>query len=203
MTESIPECALNDALSSLLQDQRSPAETRRGAAELLPLLYADVHRLARHERRRVRAGDTLQTTALINEAYLKLFRSAAFNDRAHFLRAAALAMRHVLVNHARENLAAKRGGGIAVESLQDHDVGNGDEQSLLEVHEALDRLSLLDERLGQVVECRFFAGYTEQDTALALGVTDRTVRRDWIKARAWLRCELGGTHDLMQEEPST
>ncbi|MET0893916.1 MAG: ECF-type sigma factor [Pseudoxanthomonas sp.] len=191
---------MNDDLPGLLQDERLPAETRRGAAELLPLLYADVHRIARNERRRVRAGDTLQTTALINEAYLKLFRSAAFNDRAHFLRSAALAMRHVLVNHARENLAEKRGGGMVVESLEGQEVGSGEDQSLLDVHEALDRLSLLDERLGQVVECRFFAGYTEQDTALALGLTDRTVRRDWIKARAWLRRELGAAHRLAPED---
>lgn len=183
---------MQDTLASLLQDDRTPADTRRGAEELLPLLYADVQQLARRERRRVRAGDTLQTTALIHEAYLKLFRSPSFNDRAHFLRSAALAMRHVLVNHAREHLAEKRGGGAVVQSLDDeyHVVSSGDEQSLLDVHEALYRLSMLDPRLAQVVECRFFAGYTDQDTAEALGITERTVRRDWIKARAWLRCQL-------------
>jgi len=179
-----------------LDDVDAPVQVRRMAEELMPLFYADVRRMARHERRRVGAGDTLQTTALIHEAYLKLFRSPSFNDRVHFLRASALAMRHVLINHARENLAEKRGGGAIVESLTaSHDIGVSDDQSLIEVHEALERLALLDERLAQVVECRFFAGYSEADTALALGVTDRTVRRDWTKARAWLRRELGDRHD--------
>jgi len=185
-----------------LQPSTAPADLRHAAEQLLPLFYADVRRLARHERRRVGAGDTLQTTALIHEAYLKLFRSPAFNDRAHFLRASALAMRHVLINYARENLAEKRGGGAIVESLTaSHDIGVEDDQSLLDVHEALDRLAVLDERLAQVVECRFFAGFSDEDTALALGVTDRTVRRDWIKARAWLRRELAD-HDASPADPA-
>lgn len=100
-------------------------------------------------------------------------------------------MRHVLINYARESLAEKRGGGACMESLTaSHDIGIQHDQSLIEVHEALDRLALLDPRLAQVVECRFFAGLSEEDTATALGVSDRTVRRDWIKARAWLRREL-------------
>lgn len=170
-----------------------PEDIRRLAQELMPMFYAEVKKIARSERRRVRAGDTLQTTALINEAYLKLLRSPEFNDRAHFLRASALAMRHVLINHARDALADKRGGGAFVESLTDsHDIGVTDDQGLIDVHEALQRLATFDDRLAQVVECRFFAGYSEEDTALALGITDRTVRRDWVKARAWLRRELAG-----------
>jgi len=173
-----------------------PDDIRRLAQELMPMFYADVKRIARSERRRLRAGDTLQTTALINEAYLKLLRLPEFNDRAHFLRAAALAMRHVLINHARDALADKRGGGAFVESLTDfHDIGVTDDQGLIDVHEALDRLAVLDYRLAQVVECRFFAGFSDEDTALALGITDRTVRRDWVKARAWLRRELAADGD--------
>ena len=169
----------------------APLVVRQMAEQLLPQFYADVRRLARHERRRVGAGDTLQTTALIHEAYLKLMRSPAFNDRAHFLHAAALAMRHVLVNYARESIAAKRGGGAIVESLSEaHEIGVEDDASLIAIHEALQRLAQLDLRLAQVVECRFFAGYDERDTALALGINERTVRRDWVKARAWLRCDL-------------
>ncbi len=161
------------------------------AEELMPLFYVDVRRLAQRERRRVGAGDTLQTTALIHEAYLKMVRSPLFSDRAHFLRASAMAMRHVLINHARERKAEKRGGGAIVESLTAaQGIGVEDDQSLIDIHEALERLSLLDGRLAQVVECRFFAGFSEEDTALALGITDRTVRRDWIKARAWLRREI-------------
>ncbi len=182
---------MNDCPPIDPQHCQAPEEVRRAAEELMPMLYADVRRMARRERRRVGAGDTLQTTALINEAYLKLFRAPEFNDRVHFLRAAALAMRHVLVNHARERMAEKRGGGAVVHSLDDgQDACIEDDQSLLEVHEALDRLNALDVRLAQVVECRFFAGYSDQDTAAALGVTERTVRRDWVKARAWLRVEL-------------
>ena len=176
------------------------AEVRRLTAELMPMFYADVKRLARRERRRVGAGETLQTTALIHEAYLKLLRSSSFNDRVHFLRASALAMRQVLINHARENVAQKRGGGAIIELLTAGDeIGAGDEQSLIEIHEALDRLALLDERQAQIVECRFFAGYNEADTALALGISDRTVRRDWIKARAWLRRELAGDDATPQQ----
>ena len=182
MTEPVDETILQ---------ARAPEDVRRAAAELFPLLYEDVSRLAHRERRRVRAGETLQTTALIHEAYLKLLRSSHFNDRAHFLRAAALAMRHILVNHARDRLAAKRGGGAQIETLEDElDVGLEEDCSVVEVHEALDQLASFDERLAQVVECRFFAGYTEQDTAAALGLTERTVRRDWAKARAWLRVAL-------------
>ena len=190
-----------DTTTSSIPDQmHGPAEVQRLAAELMPLFYADVKRLARRERRRVGAGDTLQTTALIHEAYLKLLRSASFNDRAHFLRASALAMRHVLINHARDNVVQKRGGGTIIELLTAGDeMGAGDEQSLIEIHEALDRLALLDERQAQIVECRFFAGYNEADTALALGISDRTVRRDWIKARAWLRRELAGDDATPQQ----
>ena len=174
-----------------LRQSGAPEEVRRAAEELFPVLYEDVSRLAHRERNRVRAGETLRTTALINEAYLKLLRSPQFNDRAHFLRAAALTMRHILINHARERVAAKRGGGVQLEELDENAGALAQEDdSVLEVHEAVNRLALLDGRLAEVVECRFFAGYTEQDTATALGTTERTVRRDWAKARAWLRVEL-------------
>lgn len=188
-----PGTFVNDPNALAPAPERIPEDIRLLAQELMPMFYADVKKLARSERRRVRAGDTLQTTALINEAYLKLLRSPAFNDRAHFLRASALAMRHVLINHARAAITDKRGGGAFVESLTSaNDIGVSDDQGLIDVHEALDRLALLDDRLAQVVECRFFAGFSDEDTALALGITDRTVRRDWVKARAWLRRELAG-----------
>ena len=167
-------------------------EVRRAAAELLPQFYDDVRRMARRERRARGAGETLQTTALIHEAYLKLRNVPTFNDRNHFLGAAALAMRHVLVNYARDRLASKRGGGAAVLALETTmDVAMpATEQALLDVNEAVSRLAKLSPRLAQVVNCRFFAGYDEIETAQALGLTDRTVRRDWVKARAWLRREL-------------
>jgi RNA polymerase sigma factor (TIGR02999 family) len=169
----------------------APPEAQRIARELMPLFYEDLRRVARRERFRVGAGATMQTTALIHDAYLKLQNLAAFNNREHFLRASALAMRHVLVNHARDRLAHKRGGGAPEVSLDEaQDVAAPTDEVVIEVNDALQRLAQLSPRLAQIVECRFFAGYGEEETALALGLTDRTVRRDWVKARAWLRREL-------------
>jgi RNA polymerase sigma factor (TIGR02999 family) len=169
----------------------APAEIRQTASQLLTLLYTDLRRLARGERYRVRAGETLQTTALIHEAYLKLHGKAMFNDRAHFLRSAALAMRHVLINYARDQIAAKRGGSALKVPL---DLAEGltapSDETLVEINEALLRLATVSPRLAQIVECRYFAGFDDRETAQALDLTDRTVRRDWVKARAWLRREL-------------
>jgi RNA polymerase sigma factor (TIGR02999 family) len=161
------------------------------ACKLLPFLYDDLHRLARRERRNERA-DTLQTTALIHEAYLKLRDTSGFADRNHFLRASALAMRNIIVNHARGQMTAKRGCGDVALSLEDHDVAaeTTDNALLMDVNDALGRLAVLNLRLARVVECRFFAGFSDQETAEALGTNERTVRRDWIKARAWLMHEL-------------
>jgi len=174
----------------------APENVRQSAEQLMPLLYTDLRRLARGERRRVNAGETLQTTALIHEAYLKLNGSAVFNDRSHFLRAAALAMRHLLINYARDRVAAKRGGDAARVSLDFAEgVALPSEEALLEINEALERLSGVSPRLAQIVECRYFAGYDDEETAQALNITDRTVRRDWVKARAWLRRELNRDPD--------
>jgi RNA polymerase sigma factor (TIGR02999 family) len=187
---------------TLPDDESIPLRTRRIAVELMPIFYQDIRRLARRERRRVSAGVTLQTTALVHEAYLKLHGSPEFNDREHFLRAAALAMRHVLVSHARERLAAKRGGGETPVSLDDApDVAVDDDAVLLEINEALERLTQINPRLAYVVECRFFAGFDDAETAIALGLTDRTVRRDWIKARAWLSRELGQQARISLTQP--
>jgi RNA polymerase sigma factor (TIGR02999 family) len=180
----------------------APAEVRQTATQLTPLLYEDLKRLARGERRRYRGGETLQTTALIHEAYLKLRGSAMYNDRAHFLRAAALAMRHLLINHARDAIAAKRGGEAAKVSLESaEEVAIPSDEAILDVNEALGRLAALNPRLAQVVECRYFAGYDDEETAEALHLTDRTVRRDWVKARAWLRRELHREGQARQEAP--
>jgi RNA polymerase sigma factor (TIGR02999 family) len=162
------------------------------ADSLVPLLYNDLRRIARHSRWQVSAGSTVQTTALVHEAYLKLRRSPGFADRQHFMRAAAMAMRHILVNLAREAMAAKRGGGVDDIALDDApEIAAPAAAALLEVNEVLERLRGVSERLAEVVECRFFAGYDDEETAAALGLSDRTVRRDWLKARAWLRRELG------------
>ncbi|MGH7605132.1 MAG: ECF-type sigma factor [Gemmatimonadaceae bacterium] len=135
-------------------------------------------------------GGTLSTTALVHEAYLKLVDQSRgeWRDRAHFLALASLAMRHVLVDRARERIALKRGGVRRQITLND-DVMLVENQpdALLQIDDALERLAALEPRLARVVECRFFGGLTETDTAEALGVTLRTVQRDWVKARVLLR----------------
>ncbi len=170
-----------------------PPDVTAAARWLAPQLLEEMRAHARFARRRVRAGETLRTTALVHEAWLRLQRSQHWNDERHFLRAAALAMRQALVDHARAQLAAKR-GGRAPDSLDDCAIEPYwiSDRKLLDLDEALQRLAVLSPRLTQVVECRFFGGYSDAETATILGVTSRTVRRDWIKARAWLYQELGG-----------
>ena len=159
--------------------------------QLITIFYDELKRLAHRERARVGAGATLCTTALVNVAYLKLRRSGCFNDDAHFMRTAAMAMRQALVNHAVQRLTEKRGGGattIALDTIMDADAS--DDQSLLALHDALAALSQHMPRLAQVVECRYFAGYSDLETAQALALSERTVRRDWTLARAWLHRSL-------------
>ena len=168
-------------------------EVRALADQLLPLFYDDLKKLAHRERSRVGAGATLQTTALVNEAYLKLRGTEGWNTDEHFLRAAALAMRHALVNHAIARLAAKRGDGAPHVSITEGlGVAAEDDSVMVSLNEALVRLAETSLRLAQVVECRYFAGYDEVETARALGISERTVRRDWALARAWLHRELAG-----------
>lgn len=174
-------------------DGALPAEVRALADQLIPLFYDDLRRLAHRERSRVGASATLQTTALVNEAYLKLRGTHGWNTDAHFLRAAALAMRHALVNHAVARLAGKRGAGaIPLPITAGLDVAVEDDTTMLALNEALSRLARDSLRLAQVVECRYFAGYDDAETARALGISERTVRRDWTLARAWLHRELAG-----------
>ena len=158
--------------------------------EVTALAYQELRAIA---HRRLIAGDqggTLSTTALVHEAYLKLADQsrAGWRDQAHFLALASLAMRHVLVDRARERMALKRGGVRRQVTLNEDVVAVEDQpETLLQLDEALDRLSNVDPRLARVVECRFFGGLTESDTAATLGVTVRTVQRDWVKARVLLR----------------
>lgn len=163
------------------------------ADELLPIYYEELRRIGRRERRRVHAGATLQTTALVNEAYLKLRSLRGWADDRHFLGAAALAMRHALVNHAKAGLAAKRGGGAAHVSLtQAGELGLDTDEGLVALNEAVEQLARVAPRAADVVVCRYFAGYSETETAEALGVSERTVRREWALAKAWLYRELNG-----------
>jgi RNA polymerase sigma factor (TIGR02999 family) len=187
------DATLNDALTRLESSSVAP-EVRRIAAELLPTFYAQLKHIAHRSRARLGAGYTMQTTALVHEAYLRLGQSRGFADEAHFLRAAALAMRHALINHAQARLAEKRGGGAPHVTLSHAtDFAIESDEGLVALGDALQRLAIEMPRLADVVECRFFGGYGEEDSARALGVSLRTVQRDWLKARAWLFREMGGT----------
>jgi RNA polymerase sigma factor (TIGR02999 family) len=179
-------------ITELLADLRSGR--REAFDQILPLVYAELRRAARRELA-ARPSDSLSTTALVHELYLKFSRAerADWRNRAHFLGVASVAMRHILVDRARRRKAEKRGGPHRHVTLEDDLTAAVDNQaeSLLELHEALDHLAKLDQRLARVVECRFFGGMTEQETAEALHVAVRTVRRDWIKARGLLYQALG------------
>jgi len=167
---------------------------KQSSSTLVQELYAELKKVASLERWRLGNAPTLQTTALINETWLKLHKVDGWNDRQHFLRAAAIAMRQVLVDSAREHYAEKRGGGMTPDTMSAAErVPAGSDDEVILVDEALSRLQAMDPRLAQVVECRFFAGYNEEETAQALGISDRTVRRDWLKAKAWLYVEMSPT----------
>ncbi|OHC97578.1 MAG: RNA polymerase subunit sigma [Sphingomonadales bacterium RIFCSPHIGHO2_01_FULL_65_20] len=165
-------------------------QVHHAASRLAPELWGELRKVARRERFRVQAGETLRTTALISEAWLRLRRSEGFLNDSHFLHAAALAMRHVLVDHARARLAVKRGAGKVDPLTEDIEPFWESDDRLVDLDEALGRLARLNPRLAKVVEFRFFAGYSDEQTAQIMGLTDRTVRRDWVKAKAWLFREL-------------
>ncbi len=194
MTASARQHAITDALGAV-RDGVPGALDR-----LIPLVYADLARIAHRQLGLERSGHTLSTTALVHETYLRLVDQTRVRwaDRAHFYAVAAHIMRRVLVDHARRHRAARRGGPqrrpIPLEALEASgggDLGIGERaEVLVALDEALDRLARLDARQAQVVECRFFGGYTEAETADALGITARTVARDWVKAKGWLYREL-------------
>ncbi len=161
--------------------------------QLMPLVYDELHRLAGGYLRRERAGHTLQPTALVNEAYLRLIgqRNAHWQNRAQFFGVAAQLMRRILVDHARAHRAAKRGGPHYILSLgQAGDFGKKPEVDLLAIHDALDRLAEFDPEQGRIVELRFFGGLTIEETADVMHTSHATVEREWRMARAWLKREL-------------
>ena len=162
--------------------------------ELMPLVYNELHRMARRAWNG-QQGVTLQPTALINEAYLKLAGSGStsFQDRCHFFAVASTAMRQILVNHARSRHAGKRGRGQMMLSLDDAQPALKQEAAdVVALHEALERLCVIDERKSKVVEMRYFGGLSIEETAEALGVSVITVNRDWRLARTWLIREMSG-----------
>lgn len=163
-------------------------------AALVEALYPQLKRIARDLHWRYGASETLRSTALVNECYLKLRRAHGFADEAHFLRTAARAMRQVLVNHAAARLAAKRGGGKSAERFEDDlpVIYWESDDRLVTLDAALERLAGYAPRLAQIVELRFFGGYSEQEVAALTGCNERTVRRDWVKAKALLLVDMQG-----------
>lgn len=169
---------------------------RRAEERLLDALYADLRRIAASCLRSERKGQTLQATALVHEAYLRLAsqRDKEWKNRSHFLAVAAQAMRRVLVDCARARLSKKRGGNANRIELDDNMIGSTRwAEELLDIDFALCRLAELDERQAKVVEMRFFAGLTEAEIGQLLGLSERTIKREWDVARAWLEGELRGS----------
>ena len=174
-------------LSQLTEGNQEAAE------RLIPLVYDELKRLARSYMRRERQDHTLQTTALVHEAYLKLVRQQSTNwqGRSHFFGIAAQLMRRILIDHARAHLRAKRGGAHVVLPLNEALAFSPEHsEDLLKLDEALQRLSKLDRRQGQIVELRFFGGLSVEETAEFLDISPKTVKRDWAVAKAWLHAEL-------------
>ena len=173
--------------------QRLGDDDRDAIADVLPLVYEELHGLAVRQMSRERGDHTLQPTALVHEAYARLAsrKDGRFNDSGHFYRTAAAVMRSILINHARDRKRIKRGGGAAKIPLDDaHAAFEERAIDLVALDEALDKLARLDSRQAEMIELRFFGGLTIDETAQVLGVSERTVQGDWALARAWLLREI-------------
>ena len=169
---------------------------REALDSLMPLVYAELRRLAQYYLRRERSDHTLQSTALVHEAYLRLAgqNPPHWQNRAHFFGIAAHVMRQILVEHARALNAAKRGGGACKITLDAAlDIQQKADVDVIALDGALDRLNELDPQQSRIVELRFFAGLTIEDTAEVIGISPATVKRDWTSARAWLHREIAGS----------
>jgi RNA polymerase sigma-70 factor (ECF subfamily) len=176
---------------------RASAGDAQAVSQLMPLVYDELRRLAASYLRNERRGQTLQATALVHEAYVRLINEKSHNwqNRTHFLAIAALSMRQILVQRARARKATKRGGDPIRVELEDHllpaSSTAGEEVDLVALDAALDRLATLDPRQAKVVELRYFGGLSVEEAAAALDISPATVKRDWTLARAWLKRELG------------
>jgi RNA polymerase sigma factor (TIGR02999 family) len=185
-----PDAATRERISQLLADwaNRDPAARE----QLVPIVYEELRRLAHHYMRGERAGHTLQTTALVNEVYLRLagIDALRWRDRVHFFAMADTLMRRVLVDYARQRGREKRGGGLSVTSLDENAVAAQPAVDIVALDEALARLAAVDPQQSRVVELRFFAGLSVDETAEALDISPATVKRDWATAKLWLYNEL-------------
>ena len=166
-------------------DQSAASE----ADGLIAELYAELRTIAHREHYRAGMPQTLQTTVLISEAYVRLQRREGWASRQHFLACAATAMRHILIDAARARMTAKRSADL-VPLNEATDAGVADDSEIVRLGDALKTLSGIDEELARLVDCRFFAGFDEKETAQVLGISDRTVRRRWTQARAWIHREM-------------
>ena len=185
--------ATDEKITRLLEDaQRGNASAE---ATLYTTVYAELRRIAKRQRGRWSGNDTMSTTVLVNEAYLKLAgaNSIEFTNRAHFFATAARAMRQVLLNYAERMQAVKRGGDMHQVTFSDAlAIGESRVDDVLAVERVVQALEARNERYGRVLECRLFGGMSVAETAAALDVSDRTVKRDWAFVSAWLHRELGG-----------
>jgi len=185
-----PDAAERERVSQLLADwaNRDPAARE----QLVPIVYEELRRLAHHYMRGERIGHTLQTTGLVNEVYLRLagIDGLRWRDKAHFFAMAATLMRRVLVDYARQRGREKRGGGVSVTSLGEYAVAPQAEVDIIALDRALERLAAIDPQQGRIVELRFFAGLSVEETAEAVGVSPATVKREWATAKLWLYNEL-------------
>ena len=177
--------------------QQVAAGNKTAEAELVPLVYEELKRIASHYMRNEAKDHTLQTTALVHEAYLRLTRhtTSPWQSRVHFFAVAATVIRHILVDHARAKRAERRGGDLILvtefkEAASAAAPSSGDSMQILALNDALGRLERLDARQSRIVELKFFAGMTIEEISEILGVSVRTVKRDWQLARAWLYGEL-------------
>jgi len=194
-TEAMPASedeSQRQQVSRLLADWSKEDPAARDA--LVAIVYKELRRLAHHYMQGERANHTLQTTALVNEAYLRLtdLTRMQWRDRAHFFPMAATLMRRVLVDYPRERVRDKRGGGVVFTALEDEPMAATSSIDALALDEALDRLAAIDPLHARIVELRYFAGLTIEETSEALRISPATVKREWTWARAWLYHELGG-----------
>jgi RNA polymerase sigma factor (TIGR02999 family) len=192
MAESERDASRRQQVSQLLAAWTNRDSAARDA--LLPVVYDELHRLAHHYMRGERQEHTLQTTALVNEAYIRLvdLDRMQWRDRAHFFAMAATLMRRILVDYARERSRDKRGGGVSVTSLDEQVAASKASVDVVALDQALDRLAAMDLQQSQIVELRFFSGLTIEETAEALDLSPATVKREWTSAKAWLHQQLGG-----------
>jgi RNA polymerase sigma factor (TIGR02999 family) len=185
-----PDAAERERVAQLLADWANQDPAAR--EQLVPIVYGELRRLAHHYMRGERIGHTLQTTGLVNEVYLRMagIDGLRWRDRAHFFAMAATLMRRVLVDYARQRGREKRGGGVSVTSLDEYAVAPEAAVDIIALDRALERLAAIDAQQSRIVELRFFAGLSVEETAEAVGVSPATVKREWATAKLWLYNEL-------------